>query len=291
LVDDDKWHELYQMRWNMSEGYFKSYKNTLMHRYLMNASKDDPLVDHINHNEVDNRLENLRFNTYSGNGHNKTKIENTTSKYYGVYWHDSLKYWVSGIKKNYIQYLVGYYDTEDEAAAAYNVKARELYKEFANLNVLENEQELLDLTIKKKETSSKYRGVGWNIEKGKWKARIKYKTKEYNIGYYETEIEAAAACNVKVREICPTEIKRINIIENEDEILKITANRVDNQSSKYRGVSFNKEKKRFQAYISYKKKTYKLGYFNNEIEAAKAYNDKALELHGKDYKHFNIILP
>lgn len=289
LVDDDKWHELYQIRWYISEGYFKNSKNNLLHRYLMSAKKNDLLVDHINKNILDNRISNLRFNTFAGNIHNKSKIKNATSKYYGVYWHDTLQYWTSELKKNNIRYLIGYFHTEEEAAAAYNVKAREVYGEFANLNILENEQELLLLTIQRKISSSKYRGVYWNKEKEKWKTKLNYKTKEYNIGYYESEIEAASAYNVKVREICPNEIHRINIIENEDEVLKFTANKIDNKSSKYRGVSYNNEKKKYAAYITYKKKTYKLGYFIDEVQAAKAYNNKAFELHGKDYKHFNII--
>ena len=84
LVDDNKWHELYQFKWFITNGYIINNKKNLIHRYLMKANKEDPLVDHINHNPLDNRLVNLRFNTYSGNGHNKTKVENATSKYYGV---------------------------------------------------------------------------------------------------------------------------------------------------------------------------------------------------------------
>ena len=48
---------------------------------------------------------------------------------------------------------------------------------------------------------------------------------------------------------------------------------------------------KYEAYITYKNKTHKLGYFDKDIDAAKAYNDKACEIHGKCYKHFNIISP
>ena len=50
-------------------------------------------------------------------------------------------------------------------------------------------------------------------------------------------------------------------------------------------------KGKYEASITHNYKKLKLGYFELEIQAAKAYNDKALELHGKDYKHFNIISP
>lgn len=289
LVDDDKWHELYEINWSLSNDYFINNKIKSMHRYLMNATKNDPLVDHINHNPLDNRLTNLRFNTYAGNTHNKTKIENTTSKYYGVYWHDTIQYWIAGFKKDTIYYYVGNYDTQEKAAAAYNVKAREVYKEFANLNILENEQELLELIKqKKKEGSSIYRGVTYCKVTNKWKARIYYKNKQYHLGLYHTAIEAAVACNVKVRELCPLQIKRINIIENEKEILELTENR-EKQTSIYRGVCFKKDRKTYEAYITYNNKRYGLGHFAKEIDAARAYNDKAFELYGKDYKHFNVI--
>ena len=42
-------------------------------------------------------------------------------------------------------------------------------------------------------------------------------------------------------------------------------------SSKYVGVSWSKKAKKWQSNISVKKKMFFLGYFNNEIEASKAY--------------------
>ena len=55
-----------------------------MHRYLLNATTELK-VDHINHNRLDNRLENLRLVDDSLNSHNVTKRKGTTSIYIGVY--------------------------------------------------------------------------------------------------------------------------------------------------------------------------------------------------------------
>lgn len=52
-------------------------------------------------------------------------------------------------------------------------------------------------------------------------------------------------------------------------------------TSKYRGVSFDRESKKYRAAIQYKGKKYHVGRFTHEYEAAKAYNELAKKLHGK----------
>ena len=52
-------------------------------------------------------------------------------------------------------------------------------------------------------------------------------------------------------------------------------------TSKYKGVCFDKCTNKWRAGIRDKERKYFLGNFKQEIDAAKAYNKKALEIHGK----------
>ena len=58
-------------------------------------------------------------------------------------------------------------------------------------------------------------------------------------------------------------------------------------SSKYKGVSFNKQLQKYVAYASLNKKRYHLGTFECEIAAAKAYDEFANRNFG-NYKRINI---
>lgn len=52
-------------------------------------------------------------------------------------------------------------------------------------------------------------------------------------------------------------------------------------TSKYKGVYFDKTSNKFRAQLKYKRKNYNLGRFENEEDAAKAYDSKSIELHGE----------
>jgi hypothetical protein len=57
---------------------------------------------------------------------------------------------------------------------------------------------------------------------------------------------------------------------------------------KYRGVYKVKESRKFMAQIGPSDKSIILGYYNTEVEAAKAYNEAALKYYGS-FAKFNII--
>ena len=59
-------------------------------------------------------------------------------------------------------------------------------------------------------------------------------------------------------------------------------------SSKYKGVSFDKKCNKWRSEVSLNKKHYYLGMFENESDAAMAYNKRALKLHG-EYVNLNEV--
>ena len=107
----------------------------LLHRAIMNPIKG-MMVDHINGNGLDNRRSNLRICTMSENMMNRSKTKQNSTGYKGVYDTGDSKTnpYSSKIQKNGKVYCLGHYNTPEEAARAYDAKAKELHGEYAQLN-------------------------------------------------------------------------------------------------------------------------------------------------------------
>ena len=85
-------------------------------------------IDHINGCRSDNRIENLRIATRSQNNQNQTKAKsNNKSGFLGVSWNNRDKKWFSRIKIDGKTINCGYFDTPEQAYAAYLAKKRELH--------------------------------------------------------------------------------------------------------------------------------------------------------------------
>ena len=108
------------------------YGTRLMPRLLIDAPKG-LLVDHINMDGLDNRRANLRLATPSQNRCNAPKLRNNTSGYKGVSWNPVAKKWAANISFNRKPRTLGYFDTPEEAHAAYCRASAELHGEFSRV--------------------------------------------------------------------------------------------------------------------------------------------------------------
>lgn len=104
-------------------------KSKGMHRIILEVP-DGLDADHIDRNRLNNRRSNLRIATRGQNLHNKTKLCTNTTGYKGVCYDKSRGKYMATINGRYI----GRYPTPEQAAQAYNIKAKELHGEFALLN-------------------------------------------------------------------------------------------------------------------------------------------------------------
>lgn len=137
IVDDADFSWLSKFKWQISGNNTyavrtENKKIIRMHRLIMDCP-NDKFIDHINGNKLDNRRENLRICIKAQNEVNKSKRKgNYTSKFKGVVYviGRRQKHWMARVSKIF----VGYFNSEIEAAQAYNIKARELYKDFIKLN-------------------------------------------------------------------------------------------------------------------------------------------------------------
>ena len=143
LIDDEKKHILVEKKWRISsQGYVihsfriqSKVKTIFLHRFILGLDDPKTIIDHINGNKLDNRVQNLRIATTSQNGMNrkKTKLK-TSSIYKGVSKCSDRNKWASMIKANGKSINLGRFNTESEAAEAYNKAALTYFGEFAKIN-------------------------------------------------------------------------------------------------------------------------------------------------------------
>lgn len=132
-VDNDHFELVKGINWSISaNNYAHNSKSGFMHR-LITKCPPDMVVDHINHDTLDNRYMNLRVCTRQQNQMNIVS-KTGKSKYKGVYWDGRGCKWIASINFKGKSTYIASSKNEIEMAIAYDNKAKELFGEFSSLN-------------------------------------------------------------------------------------------------------------------------------------------------------------
>jgi len=106
------------------------YKLYMVHRviyFLETGSWPKGVVDHVNGNTLDNRIENLRDVSQGKNTRSYGPAhKDSTSNYRGVHWFKRDSRWQAQIYCKGKKHHLGYFDCEREAALMWNYSAMEL---------------------------------------------------------------------------------------------------------------------------------------------------------------------
>lgn len=125
--------------------FYKKYKKSkthkvFLHREILNIKDPKICIDHIDGNGLNNQKSNLRICTHSQNMWNRVKDKKGTSKFKGVSFRKNKRLngvFVAAMGFKNKRWHIGHYDSEIEAALAYNVCASFAFREFAHLNKIE----------------------------------------------------------------------------------------------------------------------------------------------------------
>ena len=128
-----------------------------------------------------------------------------------------------------------------------------------------------------------FKGASWVNDKNMWKSQIRNNHKNFHLGYFTDEIDAAKVYNDYI--LFLNENENTNFLLNEipgyvtvprnipeENKRQIT----EKQTSEYTGVSYDSKRKYYVAGIRLAGKTYNLGNNHQEVECAKLYNQQAL---------------
>jgi HNH endonuclease len=150
LVDDEDYERLVAHKWYAQKTQRKNHvvwralrniritptkwATIAMHRVIL---KDIPEVDHKDGDGLNNTRSNLRAANHSENQANQPKRRGKTSQFKGVYWatwRSGNGKWAAQITHHYKCIGLGYFNSEVDAAKAYDRSVISLFGEYARPN-------------------------------------------------------------------------------------------------------------------------------------------------------------
>ena len=139
-VNQHKWYAYkhrgqYYAQRNVPDG--KKQRTEQMHRFILDLPPKNPMVDHRDGVGLNNQRENIRECNNGQNMANRKPNKNGSSKYKGVSKRPDNPKFIALIRVDKKRVSLGSYETEEDAARAYNIAAIKYKGEFARLNIIE----------------------------------------------------------------------------------------------------------------------------------------------------------
>jgi hypothetical protein len=153
LVDDDDFEKVSAYKWyaakltnkiwyaqrNVIDENTGKKKIQMLHRFIMQEFRKLH-IDHINNDGLDCRKSNLRVATASQNGMNRGPSIDNLSGFKGVGWNGKSKRWEARLFTGNRNLFLGSFSCAEDAARAYDKKARIVHGEFAYFNFPDEQQ-------------------------------------------------------------------------------------------------------------------------------------------------------
>ncbi len=142
LVDDEDYERVSQFKWYASVRRKTVYAQRevggtaqKMHRLILGLEPGDKsLVDHVDHNGLNNCRSNIRVCTHAENQRNVEKHCDNTSGWKGVIWHKKGQKFAARLRVNSKNIHLGLFHSPISAALEYDRAARKYHGSFACLN-------------------------------------------------------------------------------------------------------------------------------------------------------------
>jgi hypothetical protein len=250
-------------RYKKHEGVTYNKKPRLKWRMVINTPNGEKMnIYYSTKEEAQTNFQNAKADIANGCFDERNYRRGKSSQFKGVTFIPKFQNWCSYIQVQGKRYYLGSFLNEEEASQQYEMALKDVKTGTFNPN---------DWARKK---TSRYPDVNLDSHSGRWRAYVHLKDKRLYLGSFCNEEDADKAVKT-----AKSSIERNDFIPP-DHSVKTTG------SSMHKGVCLERRLMKWKAQIHRRGKTYHLGLFHNELEAARTYEKFA---QARDAKEFDSL--